>query len=134
MKFLFGTVLISILALLLLACPKKETESEPTFFHLKNNSPFAFNYAISFKYPDVTLKGVEAKPETAASLINVGETEAVGRPDMFSINSTIQIFIIKSDSFNTKPWDTIVKKNQYFDRIEITKDNLKSMNWLINYP
>ena len=44
---------------------------------------------------------------------------------------TLYFFVLKYNDYSTKPWDTIVANDLFLERVKVTEDSLKSLNYLI---
>jgi hypothetical protein len=118
---------------------KKNKSNCHRYFTVKNNS----NKAIYFIW----------HADTAVSLLNYPpgaspvdyKCEANNQKIYFSrscfeaiINNTsnkmLNVFIFNAETIETVSWDTIKKNYMLLKRYDLTKAQLDSANWIINYP
>lgn len=137
--------LVNVMAIALSfnSCVRKETANCHFNIYVKNNSAKAVYIYGYHDYPDSSLKNKNYNPSVAGEYYRVNAnatTNIYSRScyeDVFrtSIPSdTIMIYIFDAQTLETTPWETVKMNNMYLKRYDLSLQNLRNLNWLINYP
>ncbi|HEY4787045.1 MAG TPA: hypothetical protein VIH57_13400 [Bacteroidales bacterium] len=113
---------------------------------LVNNASYAVRYYLALgdgyattAYPDTTLpvnnifSDVIIAPGKKAILYN-GKVKWEEIFQKFLPADTLSLFIFHSDTLKKYSWDDIKKGYKVLRRYDLSLDDLKLTNWVINYP
>ena len=104
------------------------------YFNVENRTNKHVYTRYSFVYPDVSLKGIDYRPELKWDSYKIEPGQIENAPlSFFSYNKTVQLFIFDAEEVQKTPWDTIVKYNRYLKHYQFTESELEKMNWEIIY-
>ena len=134
---LLAACLIAIMTMSI-NCRKNKADCH-VYYTIKNNSSKAI-YFISNKDSALNLLSYPpgASPATykcdANAKINDAQRSCYESNILLSSTHMLYIFIFDAQIIETVPWDTIKKNYIILKRYELTKDELDSAKWIINYP
>ena len=126
----------------LYGCIRKETANCHFNIHVKNNSNKPIYIYDYYDYPDSSLKNKNYNPAVSGEYYKVkpSETTNIRRScyeGLFETripSDTIMIYIFDAQTLATTPWETVKKNNLYLKRYDLSLQDLRNLNWLINYP
>jgi len=133
---MINLILFGIVILFTISCRNDENCHDSIL--IKNNSSKAMYFGFSFRYPDtITLDPNPTLDKLYFKIENHSDKSVHYRhciEDDFVFTSKIMCFIYNSETLETTPWDTVVKKYMILKRYDLTLHDLDSLNWIITYP
>jgi hypothetical protein len=106
-----------------------------------NNSNSDIYVDISLNYPDTSnlggIKGIIYKG-SPNKILKMDVAHGISNRDCFEDffsyrNDTLMLFIFDAELIESVPWDTVIKKNLYIKRLDLSLEDLKSNNFLIKF-
>ena len=142
------SIITIILAILLLAntCNKGDENCHKTIV-FNNQTDNALYVRGSFDYPDTLAISSDANPILDPNFSKVGANETnenvLWRRDCFETvfingttipSDTLMVYVFDANVLETTPWETVISDNLILKRYDLSLDDLKNMDWTINYP
>lgn len=121
-----------------ITCRKNRADCH-IYYTIKNNSNKAI-YFISNKDSALNLLSYPpgASPATykcgANAKTNDAQRSCYESNILLSPTKMLNIFIVDAQTIETVPWDTIKQNYMLLKRYSLTKAQLDSADWIINYP
>jgi len=135
---------IAYLFLSFCGCIRKETANCHFNIHVKNNTNKSIYIDGSFNYPDTNLQSyTDPSPALAGEYYKVKPSETTNLyqrscyEEVFKTripSDTIMVYIFDAQTLVTTPWETVKKNNLYLKRYDLSLQDLRNLNWRINYP
>ncbi len=135
-KIIFPAMIIAIVNMAN-TCRKKRSDCH-VYYTIKNHS----SSAIYFKWSrDTTLNLISYSPAVSSATYkcqansqNNGTHLGCFEAEInFSLSKKLNIWIFDAHLLETVPWDTVKKNYMILKRYSLTKAQLDSADWIINY-
>lgn len=142
-QVLYISLFTTFITIIFYGCIRKETANCHFNIHVKNNSNKPIYIYGYYDYPDSSLKNKNYNPAVAGKYYKVkpNETTNIYQRSCYEgvfktriPSDTIMIYIFDAQTLETTPWETVKKNNLYLKRYDLSLQDLRNLNWRINYP
>jgi hypothetical protein len=131
-----GIVIISFLITTASTCAKNKANCH-YYYTMKNNSsaPFYFGFAFDSSLLRLSYNPASSPAEFKCDMHDE-KSDRINRCYEGDLNyfGKMYIFIFDTNVLETTPWDTVKKNYIILKKYELTKAQLDSADWYINYP
>ena len=140
---LYISLFTTFITIIFYGCIRKETANCHFNIYVKNNSNKPIYIYGYYDYPDSSLKNKNYNPAVSGEYYKVKPSERTNiyrrscYEGVFKISipsDTIMVYIFDAQTLETTPWETVKKNNLYLKRYDLSLQDLRNLNWRINYP
>ena len=123
------------LLLIMLGCPREETEDCHRGVTIINNSDKPIYYKVGISYPDTSLYyNPASSPNPYKISANSRKKHWFGDCYEAAVRETLMVFIFDAYTLEHTPWDTVVANYMVLKRYDLSLNDLNKLKWHVTYP